>query len=287
MKKKNLREASVRDLAVLLLLLWAFAQAMIMAFAPADSRVIYLVLILAMDVAVMIGFLGRSSLSWVLCGTLTCVWVCYKLYEYYMSGVLLALTDYVWVPVPLLGALAASLFLRGMKGMDTENTMLRRQVEELVLVDELTGLYNQRALYRDLRLMAGYAARNNLPISLMLVQMRYESELRGILPKRLYVELRQKMADTVRMTVRVEDRTYCIDEKGTLAVLLTATEKDSVFVRNRLTAALRKDGAFDGILEPGVKLDLRFACKQYSAETFKGDMMGFKRSVESELVYDV
>ena len=47
------------------------------------------------------------------------------------------------------------------------------------------------------------------------------------------------------------------------------------------------DGAFDGILEPGVKLDLRFACKQYSAETFKGDMMGFKRSVESELVYDV
>ena len=165
--------------------------------------------------------------------------------------------------------------------------MLRRQVEELVLVDELTGLYNQRALYRDLRLMAGYAARNNLPISLMLVQMRYESELRGILPKRRYVELRQKMADTVRMTVRVEDRTYCIDEKGTLAVLLTTTEKDSVFVRNRLTAALRKDGAFDGILEPGVKLDLRFACKQYSAETFKGDMMGFKRSVESELVYDV
>lgn len=286
MKKKNLHEASVRDLAVLLLLLWAFAQAMIMAFAPEDNRVIYMVLILAMDVAVMIGFLGRSSLSWVLCGTLTCVWVSYKLYEYYMSGMLLALMDFVLIPVPLLGALSASLFQRGMKGIDTENNLLRRQVEELVLVDELTGLYNQRALYRDLRLMAGYAQRNNMPISLMLVQLRYESELRGILPKRQYTELRQRMADAVRMTVRVEDRTYCIDEKGTLAVLLTTTEKDSVFVRNRLMAALQKEETFEGVLDPGVKLDLRFACKQYTSE-YKDDMMGFKRTVESELVYDV
>lgn len=286
MKKKNLRAAYLRDIAILLLLLWAFAQAIIMTFAPAGNRVVYLIMLLTMDAAVMIGFLGRSSMSWVLCGTLTCVWVCYKLYDYYFAGALLALTDYVLIPVPLLGALAASIFLRGMKSMDSENALLRRQVEELVLVDELTGLYNQRALYRDLRLMAGYAQRNNLPISLMLVQLRYESELRGILPKRQYNELRQKMADIVRMSVRVEDRTYCIDEKGTLALLLTTTEKDSVFVRNRLTTALRDTNAFEDILEPGTKLDLRFACKQYTAEC-KGDMMGFKRSVESELVYDV
>lgn len=286
MWKKNLRAAYMRDIAILLLLLWAFAQALIMTFAPAANRVTYLLLLLAMDAAVMIGFLGRTSLSWVLGGTLTCVWVSYKLYAFYMSGTLLSLTDYMLIPVPLLGALSASMFLRGMKSLDTENTLLRRQVDELVLVDELTGLYNQRALYRDLRLMAGYAQRNRLPISLMLVQMRYESELRGILSKRSYNELRQKMSDIVRMSVRVEDRTYCIDEKGTLAVLLTTTEKDSVFVRNRLISALQKDGAFDGILDPGVKLDLRFACKQYTEE-YKDDMMGFKRSVESELVYDV
>lgn len=286
MKKKNLRASYLRDVAILLLLLWAFAQACIMTFAPAANRVVYLIMLLCMDAAIMIGFLGRSSLCWVLNGTLTCVWVCYKLYDYYFSGTLLAMTDYVLIPVPLLGALAATLFQRGMKGMDTENALLRRQVEELVLVDELTGLYNQRALYRDMRLMAGYAQRNNLPISLMLVQMRYETELRGILPKRQYIELRQKMADIVRMSVRVEDRTYCIDDKGTIALLLTTTEKDSVFVRNRLLAALQKDDAFVDILEPGTKLDLRFACKQYTAD-HKGDMIGFKRSVESELVYDV
>lgn len=44
--------------------------------------------------------------------------------------------------------------------------------------------------------------------------------------------------------------------------------------------------AFDGILERGTHMDLRFACKEYD-EHFGKDMMAFKKAVESELAYDV
>ncbi len=285
--KKNLRASVIRDLAMALIMLWAFAQALIMTFADADSRVAYLVMILAMDAVTLLAISGRVSVGTVLSGTLTCLWLAVKLYNYYAVGELIHPLDYAFIVLPLLGALAAGVFNKGVQSMDTENTLLHRQVEELVLVDEVTGLYNQRALYRDLRIMVHYCDRNHLPISLMLVQMRYGTELEGILSRRQYLELRQRLAELAQNNIRVEDRAYCIDEQGTIALLLTTSEQDSGIVRGRLQDALKKTKSFQGILDEGVQLDMRFACKQYEEERYGNDMVAFKRAVESELVYDV
>ncbi len=284
---KNMRAALMRDIGVAVLLLWAFAQALVMTLAEEQLRMTYLLLIIVMDAVVIFGFTGRVALCAVLSCTLTCGWVSYKLYCYYAIGEMILTMDYLVTPLPLVGALACWLFQQGMRSMDSENSMLRRQVEELVLVDDVTGLYNQRALYRDLRSIVKYGSRNNLPICLMVVQPRYESELRAMLPRRQYLELLQIMANIVRDGVRLEDKVYCIDDHGTLAIVLTTDEAGSQFVRNRLKQALQKPNTFPGILERGTKLDVCFACKEYDRERFGEDMMGFKNAVESELVYDV
>ncbi len=282
-----MRAALFRDLGIALLLLWAFAQALLMLLADANVQMTYLLLILLMDAVVIIGFSGRVPMCTVFACTLTCAWVSFCLYGYYAQGNMIHLADYLLVPLPLLGAAACALFHKGLSGIDSENTMLRRQVEELVLVDDVTGLYNQRALYRDLRGLVRYGSRNNLPVSLMLVQPRYETELRGMLPRRQYLELRQIMANIVSDGVRLEDKVYCIDEKGTLAIVLTADETGSRFVKNRLKNALEKENAFEGILERNTHLNVRFSCKTYDKERFGDDMIAYKSAVESELVYDV
>ena len=86
-----------------------------------------------------------------------------------------------------------------------------------MLVDDVTELYNLRAMYRDAQMMTGYCVRNHLPISLMIIQMRYESELRGMLSHSRYIQLRKRLAELVMDSVRVEDKVYCIDEHGTMA----------------------------------------------------------------------
>lgn len=78
-----------------------------------------------------------------------------------------------------------------MRHVNAENKLLRRQVDEQVLVDDVTELYNLRAMYRDAQMMTGYCVRNHLPISLMIIQMRYESELRGMLSHSRYIQLAQ------------------------------------------------------------------------------------------------
>lgn len=275
-----------RDLGVILLLLWAFLQAVLMIWAPDSMQTTYLLLLLLMDAAVLCGFMDRVNTATALSATITCGWVVYKLYGFYASGTTIYPTDYLFAPLPLWGALAASLFSRSMRRVNAENTLLRRQVEEQVLIDEETGLYNLRAMYRDALMMVNYSVRNHLPISLMMIQLRYESEFRGMLSHNRYVMLRKRLAVLLQDSVRVEDKIYCIDDHGTMAILLTSNEENSVYVRSRILSNAAKEDAFDEILERGTHIDLRIACKEYT-DAYGKDMMAFKKAVESELAYDV
>ena len=284
---KNLHAAVLRDLGIAVLLLWAFSQVLVILFAKSSAYIGYLLMIFMMDAAVLIGFSGHMSICTILSSMLTCVWVSYKLYSFYANGEMILPMDYAIIPLPLIAAAACALYRRGLQSIDSENTMLRQQVEELVLVDEVTGLYNQRALYRDLRSLVRYGERNGMPISLMIVHPRYEAELRGMLSRKQYQKFRQVMASIVTDGVRVEDKTYCIDERCSIAIVLTTDDAGSQYVRNRLKSALQKEGAFEGILDHGTKLDVRFACKEYDKEKYGEDMMAFKSAVEGELVYDV
>ena len=283
MKNETQSALVARDAAIILLLIWAFMQALLMIWAPADTQTTYLLLLFLMDIAVLCGFMDRVNTGTALAATITCGWVAYKLYSFYAVGETVYLTDYFVTVLPLLGSGAAALFSRSMRHVNAENKLLRRQVDEQVLVDDVTELYNLRAMYRDAQMMTGYCVRNHLPISLMIIQMRYESELRGMLSHSRYIQLRKRL---VMDSVRVEDKVYCIDEHGTMAILLTSNEANSAYVRSRIIAAVTKEDAFDGILERGTHMDLRFACKEYD-EHFGKDMMAFKKAVESELAYDV
>ena len=280
MKNETQSALVARDAAIILLLIWAFMQALLMIWAPADTQTTYLLLLFLMDIAVLCGFMDRVNTGTALAATITCGWVAYKLYSFYAVGETVYLTDYFVTVLPLLGSGAAALFSRSMRHVNAENKLLRRQVDEQVLVDDVTELYNLRAMYRDAQMMTGYCVRNHLPISLMIIQMRYESELRGMLSHSRYIQLRKRLAELVMDSVRVEDKVYCIDEHGTMA------EANSAYVRSRIIAAVTKEDAFDGILERGTHMDLRFACKEYD-EHFGKDMMAFKKAVESELAYDV
>lgn len=287
MKKIEQQAQFQRDLAMLILIIWSMGQALIMAFAAPEMRATYLIALFVMDVAVLVGYFGRPEACLALCSTITCVWVTYKLYGVYMNGNVLYLLDYFLAPMPLLGAVGARMYCQGIQGISNENAMLRQQVEELVLVDNVTGMYNLRALYRDMQVMVHYCDRNHLPLSLMEIQLRYEAELRGMLPANSFVDLRRRMCEVIRDSVRVEDRVYAVDDKGSVVVLLTTNENDSLVVRSRILNALATTDRFSHILEAGTKVDVRVACKQYAKDTYGQDMIRFRKAVEAELVYDV
>ncbi len=178
-------------------------------------------------------------------------------------------------------------FTYGSHQTELENDVLKEQVEELVLVNSLTGLYNLRSLYIDLQKQVAYSERNHMIVSLMIVKLRFGEELKRVLSRRNYEALIQRMAVIITDAVRLEDRTYSLDNDGMVGVILTCDQENSKFVRDRIRANLEKKDAFAGIVERAIRVEAKIACLEYDEEKYGSDMILFKQKVENELQYDV
>ena len=178
------------------------------------------------------------------------------------------------------------MFKKGMERVEIENAMLKQQVEELVMIDPLTGLYNLNSFYHDILVQIQYTKRNNIPMTLMILKLRYEQELKKVLSKKNYELLLQRLARLVEDAIRIEDKIYSLNQNGELGLILTCDEEGAIIVRNRLRNSLDKKEAFDGITDRSIRVSTQIAFIQYSLD-MKDDIMGLKERVEGELQYDV
>ena len=215
------------------------------------------------------------------------LYTAYKLFSFFTYSKEIEPVCYVWVILPLLSVGAMAAFTYGSHQTELENDVLKEQVEELVLVNSLTGLYNLRSLYIDLQKQVAYSERNHMIVSLMIVKLRFGEELKRVLSRRNYEALIQRMAVIITDAVRLEDRTYSLDNDGMVGVILTCDQENSKFVRDRIRANLEKKDAFAGIVERAIRVEAKIACLEYDEEKYGSDMILFKQKVENELQYDV
>lgn len=276
----------MRDLALMAMFVGLFGVVLLCVLTSGEQDAVNLIMLTVCFIVIALGFFGRVSLAIALAAAQVCAFAGFKLFRFYSLGAAFLWVDFIWLPMPLVFAGIAVLFHRGTSRLETENAMLRQQVEDLVLIEPLTGMYNLRAMCRELPLLAHYCVRHKQLLSLMIIDLRYENELRAILPASRYLEMRQRMAEIVNDTVRIEDRVFAIDDRGTLAVLLTTGDEGSPVVIRRLRTAIEQPDAFEGIMDKTVQVSVRIACKEYDFN-FSAHPIEFKKMVESELVYDV
>ncbi|MDR0898559.1 MAG: GGDEF domain-containing protein [Oscillospiraceae bacterium] len=275
-----------RDLGIFLFLVCILGIILMVTTAPADVHVPYLLMTCVAFFCSVLAFYGRQSASLILSGTQVIVWATFKLYALYATGAFIAVLDYLWLAVPLLLSASVCLFQYGSAQLERENMLLRTQVEELVLVDALTGLWNLRALYRDLPPQAQFCRRIKAPLALMIVQLRYEQELRALLNRHRFDELRQRMASIISGTLRIGDRVYAIDENGSFGILLSTDLPGGDVVKKRIRSLLESVEAFQGITDANIIVSVRIAFRVCEGE-MGSRPVDFKASVEQELQYDV
>ena len=280
------RSSLVQDLGLFLYLLSVMAAALVIVFGPEARRTEYVILFAVMGVSSLLAAYHFRYLATGLTGLQLLTFTVYTLFVSLTQGVTVIALDYLWIPLPLLSLAGMLLFSREMLKIEQTNALLKDQMESVVLLDSLTGLYNQRALYIDLQRQMAFSCRNANPISLMVVRLRYSDELHTMLRPSQFNQLVQRMAEILSDSVRVEDRCYITEtQTGEFALLLTCGKAGSSYVRKRIEAACEEKNAFSGIIDKTIRVDLRIACVEY--EEGISNAIEFKRKVDSELQYDV
>ena len=276
-----------QDLGLVLLLACLFTGALTVSYTPKPLLFEAVLMLLFIFGALLLTGFKLIGLSIVLSGLEVLIYTAYRLYLFLAYETEIPLISFVWIFLPILSVAAMYLFVSGNRKLELENDILREQVEELVLVNPLTKLYNLRSLYHDLYIQVSYAERNKLPLSLMVIVLKYESELKSILSRQNYERVIQRLAQIVSDTVRVEDKTYSTDHKGSLAIIMTCDKEGSEIAMGRLRSRISERDAFSDIADHAIKIEVKMASMEYSREEFGDDMMQFKQRVENELQYDV
>jgi GGDEF domain-containing protein len=287
MLKKRKTGYLLQDIGLVLFLFCTGAMAFTVGYAGKGLLVEFIIMLMVTFLAILLAGFKRNSLAIVAAGFSVLGYSAYKLYLAFAYSEEIDLLCYIWIVFPILSVGAMITFVYGNLQTELENDILKEQVEELVMVNSLTGLYNLRSLYNDLKKQIAYAKRNNMAISLMIVKLRYEQELRSILSRSHYETMLQKMAELVVDTVRVEDRTYSLDHHGTIGIILTCDVTGGESAKNRIKARLEAADAFDGITDSAIQIKVKIAYLEFDAQTYGNDIMAFKQKVESELQYDV
>lgn len=286
LRQKHRQGQLLHDIGLLLLLLCVFFSAISMAFVPENLLVPEIVMLAASCMGMLLAAFGLRYLAVAEAGCQVLLFTAYVLFRLRTQNMGIHWCCYLWVFLPILSVTSMLLFQTMNFQNDRVNQMLIQQMDELVLIDPLTGLYNNRALYLDLQRQMSFTSRNNIDLTLMCIRLRYASELKKILTAAQFDHLIQILAQNIEDTLRLEDRLYATDGDGSLAIILGCPASGGQVVKSRIKSVAANSSLFDQIVNQTLQVDLRIAFLQYDASSIS-NAMEFQQKVENELQYDV
>ena len=286
MNSKDISGKTLEDIGISVLLIALFTATIVDSLGGEFLFTENLVMTIVTFVAVLLAAIRVSNIPAIIAGIATVSYIAYKLYQMFAQGGTIEGLSYLWVAIPGLAVLGMALFSKGIQRLQRDNNVLSKQVEDLIMIDPLTGFYNLRSMYMDIQTQISYAERNNTYISLMIIRPRYRKELKDVLKKEQYEKVLVTFSKLVYETVRLEDRVYSLDSDGTIGVLLTCDRQGAKLVDKRIRSKIEKTNAFDNIAEKPIRMEIQLGFLEYKKE-YNRDAIKFKSLVEEEVAYDI
>ena len=286
MNSKDISGKTLEDIGISVLLIALFSATIVDSLGGEFLFTENLVMTIVTFVAVLLAAIRVTNIPAIIAGIATVSYIAYKLYQMFAQGGIIEGLSYLWIAIPGLAVLGMALFSKGIQRLQRDNNVLSKQVEDLIMIDPLTGFYNLRSMYMDIQTQISYSERNNTYISLMIIRPRYRKELKDVLNKEQYEKVIVTFSKIVYETVRLEDRVYSLDSDGTVGVLLTCDRQGAKLVEKRIRTKIDNTNAFDNIAKKTIRMEIQLGFLEYKKE-YNRDAIKFKSLVEEEVAYDI
>lgn len=286
MNSKDISGKTLEDIGISVLLIALFSATIVDSLGGEFLFTENLVMTIVTFVAVLLAAIRVTNIPAIIAGIATVSYIAYKLYQMFAQGGIIEGLSYLWIAIPGLAVLGMALFSKGIQRLQRDNNVLSKQVEDLIMIDPLTGFYNLRSMYMDIQTQISYSERNNTYISLMIIRPRYRKELKDVLNKEQCEKVIVTFSKIVYETVRLEDRVYSLDSDGTVGVLLTCDRQGAKLVEKRIRTKIDNTNAFDNIAKKPIRMEIQLGFLEYKKE-YNRDAIKFKSLVEEEVAYDI
>lgn len=286
MSKKDISGKTLEDVGISVLLIALFAITIVCALSDMSLFNENLIMTIVTFIAVLLAAMRVTSIPVIIASLETVCFIAFKIYQVFGLDASIKNLSYVWIAIPGIAVLGMSLFIKGVQRLQRDNNVLSQQVEDLIMIDPLTGFYNLRSMYMDIQTQISFSERNNTSISLMIIRPRYRKELKDVLKKSQYETAIVKLSKIIYDTVRLEDKVYSLDGDGTIGILLTCDRAGAKLVEKRIRNNIEKTDVFNEIAEKPIRMEVQLGYLEYKKE-YNRDAIQFKSLVEEEVAYDL
>ena len=245
------------------------------------------IMTVVLAISVIITVSGYLMMAVIVAAVATVVFAGLKIYSVMVAAREFPPMSFMWMVLPAICVVGIALYVRRYTPLTLENALLKKQISELVMIDPVTGLYNLRSLFMDIQTQISYAERNDSPISLMILRLRYPAEMKKVLKSSQYDKVVKQLSNLIVDTVRLEDRVYSIDDNGGFGIILTCDKEGTKLVEKRLRTKLDDPKWFEGISEKQIRTEVRIGYLQYEKAKYNRNANNFKDDVEEEVNYDM
>lgn len=164
---------------------------------------------------------------------------------------------------------------------------LERSIADLVTIDDLTGLKNQKQFISDTDAYMSMAKRYKLKLALMVAELRYQDDVERIVGKQNMDDIVIHVSQAVFQSVRSEDLTYIVDtNRFCFAVLMITNDYDGIKVVVDRTKKKISDINMNEIARFS-NVDLNMRIGYATLEKEYATALDFLNAAKHELEYDV
>jgi GGDEF domain-containing protein len=246
-----------------------------------------IILTCVLALAVIVTAAGYLMVGIIVAAVATVVFAGLKIYSITALQSDFPTISFLWILLPAMCVAGIALYIKRYSPLVLENAILKKQIDDLVMIDPVTGLYNLRSLFMDFQTQISYAERNDSPISFMILRLRYPAEMKKVLKPSQYEKVVKQLSLLIVDTVRLEDRVYSIDENGGFGIILTCDRDGTKIVEKRLRDKLSDSKWFEGISDKQIRTEVKIGYLQYDKTKYNRDANSFKSDVEDEVNYDI
>lgn len=234
---------------------------------------------------IMITYAGGIVIGLISSSVTIFIYASYIFYMNLVKGVSIDAISYFWmVSIPIV-TLTTGKLQSNINIIQERNRKLKEDYENLVTIDETTGLGNIKLFYRALEKEISKSLRHKSKCTLMLIKLPYYKEIKNIIGVEGSNSLKRSIRDVVTSSVRNEDEIYTI-ENDTLAIIMPNTEIEGAkVVKNRIKDKMTDLNLKIRETKEGITVDTKIAILEHN-DSIK-DAVEFKVRAEEELQYDV
>lgn len=244
----------------------------------------YIMLTLVMIIA-LISYYTNVTFSLISVLAVDFVYSSYIFYRNIIKGISIDIKVYYWIIVIPITAVIVGILSQYILKLQIQLKKVNADNENLVMIDEATGIRNSSALFNEIPIYMSMSKRYELPVAIMLVRFKYSKKLKSIVGGDFFKNIIVKYSEIIEGSLRLEDRKYILNDADTFVFILIADEKGCEIVKKRLKNNLEKVNLDESNVFKDLKLEAEVGYYNYN-ENIK-DAMDFVAKAEKEIYYDV